>query len=439
MEDAALLKYTEGVPRYTSYPTALQFAEDVGPEEYRQWLGRLDPAAPLSLYLHIPFCSSLCWFCGCQTTVVNNYEPIAGYLDLLAQEIEMVADALGGGHRAAHVHWGGGTPTLTTGPDFQRVMALLATHFDISGNTEVAVEIDPRTISEDTVAAMAKAGVNRVSIGVQDVSDRVQLAINRVQPFEVVENAVALLRANGISSISFDIMYGLPYQTPETMIEGMDRVLRLDPDRVSLFGYGHVPRMRPHQNLMDVDALPDPSDRLELYRAAAKRLSVRGYVPVGLDHFAKTNDPMAAAATTGELHRNFQGYTTDTAGALIGFGASAIGSLPQGYIQNAPTVPAWRKAISAGSFATVRGFRLGDDDRLRRAVIERLMCDLTVNLDQVCAEFGTDADQFADSLLALKPLEADGAAEISGNTVTVPKSARLAVRSACLAFDAYAT
>lgn len=437
VDDAKLLKYTEGVPRYTSYPTALQFKPDVTEKTYRGWLEDIDPGAPLSLYLHVPFCSSLCWFCGCQTTVVNRYEPVAAYLDLLALEIEMVAEILGSGHRAAHIHWGGGTPTLLNGSDFRRIMLGLRQIFEIAEDTEVAVEIDPRTLTPQSVSALAKAGVNRVSIGVQDVSERVQRAVNRVQPFEVVESAVKSLRANGIEAASFDVMYGLPHQTPESMIAGIDLALSLKPNRISLFGYAHVPGMRPHQTLIDASALPGPQGRLALYRAAAARLGQQGYVAIGLDHFARADDPMAVAAEGGRLHRNFQGYTTDGADTLIGLGASAIGSLPQGYVQNAATVPDYRAAISGGTLATVRGVQLNDEDRLRRAVIERLMCDLTVDVEEVCRGMGFAPEILANELAALKPLEADGVATVSGNRVTVPAEARLAVRSVCTAFDRY--
>ncbi len=437
VDDAKLLKYTEGVPRYTSYPTAPQFKPDVTDKTYRGWLEDIDPGAPLSLYLHIPFCSSLCWFCGCQTTVVNRYEPVSAYLDLLALEIEMVAEILGSGHRAAHIHWGGGTPTLLNGSDFRRLMMGLRQIFEIDANTEVAVEIDPRTLTLQSVSALAKAGVNRVSIGVQDVSERVQRAVNRVQPFAVVESAVKSLRANGIEAVSFDVMYGLPHQTPESMIAGIDQVLSLEPNRISLFGYAHVPGMRPHQTLIDASALPGPQGRLDLYRAAAARLEQRGYVAVGLDHFARADDPMALAAESGRLHRNFQGYTTDGADTLIAFGASAIGSFPQGYAQNEATVLAYRAAISGGTFATARGVRLYDEDRLRRTVIERLMCALTVDVEEVCEELGFSPEMLADELAALKPLEADGVAMINGSRITVPAEARLAVRSVCTAFDRY--
>lgn len=437
MDDELVLKFEARVPRYTSYPTPPHFDPAVDARQYRRWLEALDPGITLSLYLHVPFCTSLCWFCGCQTTVVNRYQPVAAYIELLKKEIDAVAEVLGPGRSLSHLHWGGGTPTIVSGDDFRDLMAQLRRCFDFAADAEIAVEADPRALSLKMAAALAAAGVTRASLGVQDVNLEVQRVINRVQPRETTARAVAWLRQAGISDINLDLMYGLPRQTVPGIIETVDSALGLRPDRLCLFGYAHVPWMRPHQRLIDESSLPDAKARLKLYRAASGRLVERGYVAIGLDHFARPDDSMARAAAEGRLHRNFQGYTTDDAGALIGIGASAIGTLPQGYVQNAARVPEYRKAIKADGLATVRGLAIDDGDRLRREVIERLMCALDVDLAEVGARFRVSPEVFRDSLAALEPLESDGLITILGDRVTVRPEGRPVVRVVCAAFDRY--
>ena len=432
-----LLKYDARVPRYTSYPTAPHFGAAVDAGVYRSWLAGIAVETPLSLYLHVPFCSHLCWFCGCQTSVVNRYEPVASYLKLLQTEIDLVSRALGSGRPVSHVHWGGGSPDILQGEDFAAIMVRLKAHFDFIDKAEVAVEIDPRIFAPEQAEAMAAAGVNRASLGVQDFDAAVQLAINRIQPFEMTAATVAALRQAGIDDLSFDLLYGLPGQTATGLIATVDQALELEPDRISLFGYAHVPWMRKHQALMDETALPDAAARLELYQAASARLLERGFIAIGIDHFARPSDDLGRAGESGQLHRNFQGYTTDQADVLIGLGASAIGALPQGYVQNATLVPDYRQAIEAGQLATVRGLELSDDDRLRRDVIERLMCDLSVDLGAVSASHGSDPAVFAEALAALEPMQQDGLVSISGDRVTVVPAGRTVVRLACAAFDRY--
>ena len=437
MDEAILLKYDRRVPRYTSYPTAPHFDAAVGAREYRRWLERLDPAIALSLYIHVPFCSSLCWFCGCQTTVVKSYRPVAAYLDLLAAEIDMVADVLRPHRRVAHVHWGGGTPTILKGSDLLAVMARLRRRFDLAADAEVAVEVDPRSFDPGLAAALAAAGVDRASLGIQDFAPKVQQAVNRRQSFDVTKRGVESLRANGIDAINFDLMYGLPHQTVPGIVATVDQALELAPDRIALFGYAHVPWMRRHQRLIDESALPGARLRLALYRAAGRRLAERGYVAIGLDHFARPADPLAEAQGSGRLRRNFEGYTTDDAGALIGFGASAIATLPQGYAQNAAKVPEYRKAIEAGDFATVRGIGIDDEDRLRRDVIGRLMCDLGVDVAEACRRYDQPPDHFAPELARLAAMGADGLLTIDGPRVLIREQARPIVRTVCAAFDRY--
>jgi oxygen-independent coproporphyrinogen-3 oxidase len=432
-----IARYDRRVPRYTSYPTAPQLHPGIGASEYGRWLEALPTDATLSLYVHIPFCDTLCWFCGCHTKIVRRYDPVATYLDALAEEIALVAGRLGGTYPVTHVHFGGGSPTLLEPADLRRLGEVLRQHFAIGPRAEFAVEIDPRGLDRDRVEALAAMGVNRASLGVQDVNPEVQEAVNRIQPIETTTQVVGWLRDAGIAAINVDLMYGLPKQTLDGIRRTVDAALALGPDRLALFGYAHVPWMKRHQRLIDEALLPDPTTRWAQFAAAADRLREAGYRPIGLDHFAKPDDPLTVAQREGRLRRNFQGYTTDAATALLGFGASAIGALPEGFVQNAVPIHAWRDAVRDHRLPVVRGVRIDDDDRLRRDVIERLMCDLAVDLDTVAAPYGRSGDDFRTELDSLRPLVADGIAEIEGNRVRVPEGARPLVRVAAAAFDTY--
>ena len=430
-------KYDLRVPRYTSYPTAPHFSDAVDGETYAGWLAALDPARPLSLYFHIPFCDSMCWFCGCYTKVVKRYAPVRHYLDVLLAEIELVADALPARFAVRYLHWGGGSPTMLKGVDWRRTIDALRRRFDVAEDAEIAVELDPRDAAEDYVAALASAGVNRASIGVQDFDPEVQAAINRIQPYDVVERVCGWLRKHGIDNINLDLMYGLPHQT-EARVEAMvENAVRLAPTRVALFGYAHVPWMKTHQKLIDEAALPGVRARWRQFDTGARRLAERGYRPVGLDHFARPDDPLARALDAGSVHRNFQGYTTDGAEVLLGLGASAIGRLPQGYVQNSSPLKPYEEAIAARRLPVVRGFELDADDRLRAEVIERLMCDLAVDLDAVCGRHGVGAETFADDIDRLAPLISDGVCGLDGKVVAVTEAGRPLVRLVAATFDAY--
>ncbi|MEE9140762.1 MAG: oxygen-independent coproporphyrinogen III oxidase [Alphaproteobacteria bacterium] len=437
MTPELLAKYSAQVPRYTSYPTAPHFGAAVDRGRYRAWLGALAADEPLSLYLHVPFCNKLCWYCGCHTTIVNAYPPVAAYADLLVREIELVADALGSRHAVSHVHWGGGTPTIMSGEDFLAVTGCLRRRFDFSRETEIAVEIDPRGLEWETVEALAGAGVTRASLGVQDFHHNVMARVNRVQSYAVTARAVGLLRHAGIADINFDLMYGLPLQTAESLVETVDAALELEPARIALFGYAHVPWMKRHQRLIDESELPGAVERWRMAAAAAARLCERGYIAIGLDHFARPDNDLARALTERRLRRNFQGYTTDCADTLLGFGASAIASLPQGYAQNETRIPGYRKAISGGFLATTRGVPLSGEDRLRRDIIERLMCYLAVDLEEVCREHGETRARFAAEIETLKSLSEDGLVRVAGARIRVTEEGRPLVRSVCAAFDTY--
>ena len=437
MTPELIARYDQRIPRYTSYPTAPHFKPDITAGPYASWLAELTPDKPLSVYLHVPFCAELCHYCGCNTAVTRSYKAVASYVDCLEREIELVTQNLPGRMDVSHIHWGGGTPTILSPDDLQRISRRLGATFDIQAGAEVAVEIDPRTITLDHVEALAACGLNRASLGVQDFDPRVQETIRRVQSFEQTAKVADWLRQAGVSGLNLDLMYGLPFQTVESVVRSVELALRLDPDRIALFGYAHVPWMKRHQALLPEESLPDAVARVKQREAAAAAFVKAGYVEIGIDHFAKPDDPMALRQQDGRLHRNFQGYTTDEAPALIGFGTSAIGALPQGYIQNAPTTVAYREAIMSGRLATVRGVALTDEDRLRRTIIERLMCDFQVDLTEIASKFGCDPDGFGPEIQAIDELAQDGIVARYGLTVAVPEESRALVRKVCAVFDRY--
>ena len=430
-------KYLDGhVPRYTSYPTAVEFGTSVDAQLYERWLARLSTDAPLSIYIHVPFCHELCLFCGCHTTVARRYAPVAAYVDPLEREISLVGQ-ITGRHKVNHLHWGGGTPTILTPTDFVRLTARLRDAIAAAPIEQTAVEIDPRSLTPDYVSALRDAGVTRASLGVQDFDERVQRSIRRLQSFAQTERVVDWLRAAGIGSINLDLMYGLPYQTAASVAANTQLALTLRPDRIALFGYAHVPWLKRHQKLIPEHALPTSRERFVQNRTAAEVIAAAGYQRIGLDHFAKPDDPLAQKLRKGELHRNFQGYTTDDAPTLIGFGASAIGSLPEGYVQNATRVVDYREKILAGNLATMRGRALTNEDRLRATIIERLMCELRVDLAEICRAHGVAANHFALEFRKLDDLAKDGIVERDHGNISVPEAARPLVRTVCAVFDAF--
>ena len=430
MDAHLLAKYDRPVPRYTSYPTAPHFTGAVGADDYAAWLGTLEPGTPTSIYVHIPFCDSLCWFCGCHMRVVNRYSSISAYLDLLRREIDLTATATAGRPKVQHLHFGGGSPDILKPDDVRSLVDHLRSRSDFSDQLEFAVEIDPRAAGRPTIEAWAAAGATRASIGVQDFDPWVQEAINRRQTFDCTAQAIDGLRAAGIGRINIDLIYGLPHQSVAGIQRTADQVIALAPDRIALFGYAHVPAMKPHQRLIDERALPDGAQRWAQFEAAAGLLRQAGYLWIGLDHFARPDDPMAIAASSGRLRRNFQGYTTDRCAALIGLGASAIGALPQGYVQNRVGFKDYGEALRDGRLPIARGIALSADDRRRRAIIERLMCDRWVDLAALDGEDLPDPDCLTD-------MAADGLVEIDGSQIAITERGRPFMRVACAAFDRY--
>ncbi len=437
MDDALWKKYDRPVPRYTSYPTAPHFTDAVDEGVYRAWLAGLPADMPLSLYLHVPYCRTLCWYCGCSTRATTSHRPVASYAALLESEIASLATALGGRRRITHLHWGGGTPTILREEEITRLMEAIGRHFDIAADGELAVEIDPRTITPSYARTLAALGINRVSLGVQDFDPRVQKAINRVQPFETTARAVDAFRTAGVAAVNFDLMYGLPHQSVEGAVQSAELAASLSPSRVALFGYAHVPWMRAHQRLIRDEDLPDARTRFLQVQGAGEKLVEKGYRRVGLDHFAHETDSMYRQTEEGSLSRNFQGYTTDTAPALIGLGASAIGELPQGFAQNTADVAAYGKAVREGRLPVTRGILRNNEDRLRWQVIERLMCTLEVDLEAILADHGRAADHLDSCLPALNELQQDGLVERAGRHIRVTEAGRPFVRLAAAAFDEY--
>ncbi|MDT9599903.1 oxygen-independent coproporphyrinogen III oxidase [Sphingosinicella rhizophila] len=437
MKPETLTRYgSRTVPRYTSYPTAPHFSPKVGEALYRWWLSGLVRHVDISLYLHVPFCRSMCWYCGCHTTVTARREPVERYLTALQREAELVAAAAPRRLRLSHLHFGGGTPTLMEPAQMTSLMARLRDCFDFAATAEIAIEVDPRTLSAEMAAALGGSGFNRASLGVQSFDPEVQSAINRIQSFEETFAATEALRLNGVAGMNFDLIYGLPRQTVASCLDTVDKALRLEPDRFAVFGYAHVPSFKRHQRRIDAAALPGTAERLAQSRAIAEALIAAGYVQVGLDHFAKPGDSLAEAAGAGRLHRNFQGYTTDAAEALIGLGASAIGRLPGGYVQNAVLISEYEKRVAAGQLPITRGRAISSEDRLRGRIIERIMCDYEVDVGALCASPGLNPRMLLDEA-KLEELLRDGIIERSGTRLKVKAEARPLVRSVAAAFDAY--
>lgn len=355
MSRTLIEKYGEmRLPRYTSYPTAPLFSSDIGPGDCAQWLQSVPPAESTSLYLHFPFCRSMCWYCGCHTTISERDQPILDYLDVLHREIDLVGGLRDDRLDVGEIHFGGGTPTIMRPEEFVTLMGVLRTNFSVGAQARIAVEIDPRTLSADMADTLGHTGVSRASLGVQSFDPVVQKAINRVQSEEATAEAVSRLRANGIRGLNFDLIYGLPFQTVQSCINTVEAAIAMRPDRFAVFGYAHVPGFKKHQRLIDETALAGAQERNEQAEAIARALIAAGYKRVGLDHFALPGDELAIAAESGRLHRNFQGYTTDECRTLIGLGASSIGRFAEGFVQNEVPLGLYATRIADGGLATTK-------------------------------------------------------------------------------------
>ncbi|PWR03344.1 oxygen-independent coproporphyrinogen III oxidase [Meridianimarinicoccus roseus] len=384
----ALGLFNTRVPRYTSYPTAAVFTPDTGASFQSRALETLDPRDPVSVYVHIPFCERLCWFCACHTQGTKTLSPVESYIETLEAELELVRTRLPDGLKMGNLHWGGGTPTILPPEMTHRLARAIYRVFPPTDALEFSVEIDPTMVDREKIDALASEGMSRASIGIQDFDPEVQKAIGRLQPFDVTQVCVSDLRAAGINSLNTDLVYGLPHQNLERIDDTIDKVLTFAPDRVALFGYAHVPWVSKRQKLIDEDALPGDLSRYNLSRRAGARFVEAGLTAIGIDHFSGPEDNLTKALHAGLLRRNFQGYTADSCQTLIGLGASSISRFPDGYVQNAPATAAYKQRIAEGVFPGSRGYQMTDEDHLRARAIEHLMCTFALDLDDLHREFG---------------------------------------------------
>ncbi len=435
MDDAALDGLEHTVPRYTSYPTAAQFTRAVDTHIYRGWLHALPARGDVALYVHVPYCRALCWYCACHTGVTRSPDQMATYLGLLERELDMIAHDIGPGRRLAAVQLGGGTPTELGSVGLEGLMRRISRHFTIDARTEISIEIDPRYFTAGRAATLRAIGVTRASLGVQDFSPAVQRAINRWQPMETTARAMETLIAAGIGRINIDLVYGLPFQTPIMLKDTLAQTVALSPTRIAVFGYAHVPWMARRQRAIDQASLPDTATRRAMAGLTAAFLTDSGYEAIGIDHFARPDDPLAAAVHEGRLRRNFQGYTDVAAAPLIGIGASAISQLPPGYAQNAVGTQDYARALRGEVYATSRGCILNEDDRVVGEIIERLMCDFAVDLDAVARRHGLPPSAFVDSVDRLAPYVEEGAVVVERGHLAITPRGRLVTRLICAAFD----
>ena len=430
-----IVRYDANVPRYTSYPTAAQFTPAVGETDWTRSLAAADWSRPASLYVHIPFCKRLCWYCGCNTRAMNRLDPMVSYVDLVLREADLAIAAAGARPRIAALHLGGGTPNMLPPELLRTLIDGLSQRFDLSGLTEFAAELDPEVLTPEWIDMAGSLGLTRASLGVQDLSPVVQAAVNRPEGFESIEAAAEALRRVGVFSLNLDLMYGLPHQGVDEVLATLERVTTLRPERLALFGYAHVPWMKPHQKLIDETALGGPLERFAMSRAAQDRLVEKGWRAIGLDHFALPHDDMAAAAEAGRLRRNFQGYTTDTAEVLIGLGASSISRAPGLYAQNATVERDWRAVVAQGRLPVVRGVALTPRDLFVAELIERLMCDFVVDVDAVAERHGRPVGEATVVRPALDRFAADGLIEQAGATVRMTPRGAPFVRAVAAVFD----
>ncbi len=432
-------KYSIPGPRYTSYPPATKFTADLDALQLESAIAEDNRAGgPISLYYHIPFCETRCWYCGCNTVITRDHSVVGSYLDALAMEMELTAAQMTPGRPVSQIHFGGGTPTFLQPDELRRLGVLIREHFNVTPDVEFSVEIDPRRVTLAHVEALKKIGANRASLGIQDTDPKVQLAIHRIQPQATNKQTMAWLRDHGFQSINVDLIYGLPLQTAKTFARTIDDVLELGPDRLSVFSYAHVPWIKPAQRIFDDRGqLPTPEEKLAMFAVAHEKLTAAGYVDIGLDHFARPDDALAIAQRAGTLHRNFQGYSTHADASLYAFGISSISSTADSYRQNYKTLNEWRSALVADRLPVERGLRLTREDQRRRTIIMRLMCDRRLNFSALSRELGLDfATTYATELASLSDLEADGIVERSDNGVAVTAVGTPLLRVVAMRFDA---
>jgi oxygen-independent coproporphyrinogen III oxidase len=440
--DVGLLKkYDRPGPRYTSYPTAPLFSPTFTADDFRNEIVATNgpEASPdLSLYFHFPFCDTLCYFCGCTMLVTRDRQRIQEYNTYLQKEMDLVAPLVAPHRRATQLHWGGGTPTHLSPDQIVSIAKAIRTAFRVAPDAETSVEVDPRELDREHLEALREAGFNRMSMGIQDFDEHVQAAVNRVQPAEVSRQVYTWARELGFTSINVDLMYGLPFQTLHSFEQTIRAIVGYDPDRIAVFNYAHVPWLKPHQKLIRTEDLPSPELKLDMLKMTIEMLTESGYEYIGMDHFAKPDDELARARAARTLYRNFQGYSTRAGADLYGFGMSSISHFQNIYAQNTKNIPEYYKALDAGRHATHVGYRMTEDDHLRKYVIMRLMCDLELDYASVERKFGiVFGQEFAAALEQLKPLASDGLLELSETGIRIVGPGRLLLRNIAMCFDAY--
>ncbi len=439
--DRALIeRYDTSGPRYTSYPTAVQFHDNFSVADYAREAARGTGERPLSLYVHIPFCARVCYYCACNRIITANRQRSGPYLTRLRRELALQARLFDRTRPVEQLHWGGGTPTFLSADEMRGLMAAIGEHFPLLDNDrgEYSIEIDPREADADTIALLRELGFNRLSLGVQDIDPAVQQAINRVQPLALTESVVQAARAANFRSISLDLIYGLPRQSVAGFDRTLDAVIALQPDRLSVFNYAHLPQLFKTQRQIDAGELPTPAVKLALLQRIIERLTGAGYVYIGMDHFARPDDELAQAQRAGTLHRNFQGYSTHADCDLIGLGLTAIGKVGASYSQNAKTLDAYYGALDRAELPLMRGVLLSHDDRLRRAVINQLICHFQLNFTAIEDRFSIRFNRyFGDELRRLEAMALDGLIDLSVDRIVVRPAGRLLIRNICMVFDGY--
>jgi oxygen-independent coproporphyrinogen III oxidase len=436
--EAFLTRYNRPGPRYTSYPTAPVWNDAFGPNDLERVHEEAERArSPVSLYMHIPFCESLCLFCACNVIIQKDKNVAPPYLGVLKREMERVSRSVSRERPVVQFHWGGGTPTYLTPPQIEDLFGAAREHFTFAPDAEVGIEVDPRVTSRAHLETLRRLGFNRLSMGVQDFHPEVQKAINRIQPFELTRDLISDARELGFDSINVDLIYGLPYQSPERFAHTVDQILQLAPDRVALFSYAHVPWLKKQQGAFATH-LPEGMQKFEIFRTGLLKFLESGYLYIGMDHFAKPGDELAMSQQNRTLHRNFQGYTTKAGADLYGMGVTAISGIQNAYAQNHRDLPSWEKAVAGRGIATMRGYHLSDDDRLRRAVISRLLCHTVVIKEEISREFGIDFNEyFAEELRQLEPSREDGLVLLEPNEIRTTWLGRIFIRNLAMVFDPY--
>jgi oxygen-independent coproporphyrinogen-3 oxidase len=424
-------------PRYTSYPAANHFTSRVGEADERQWLAAIGDGTTVSLYIHIPFCKELCWFCGCHTKATRRYGPLAKYVRVLLREIETLKRHIARPGKLVNIHFGGGSPSLLEAADMRAILEAIYAVFGEGPTGELAIELDPRTTTPENIALYGELGFNRVSIGIQDFDPLVQQAINRVQPYEMVASVMDQLRQSGIHHINGDLIYGLPHQNAERFRRTLEKTIALNPTRIALFSYAHLPQLKKHQRLIEMAALPSEMDKLALYIMACDLLAASGYVVIGIDHFAKADDPLAITFKNHGMRRNFQGYVTDTTDVLIGVGCSAISQFPEGYVQNSADAADYRERVEKNTLPAIRGWEFEGDDLARKQLIDDLMCFMSADLGGICRKFHLDEDYFRPELKTLKDRHYEGIVALGEGRISVTTPYRMAARAVAAVFDRY--